>query len=96
MKISSFPGDIPQTPLFAAASKTAAVLRAAGHKAYFVGGAVRDLLLGRTPDDVDVTTSARPEQIQALFDKAIPIGAAFGIITVVVDDIPIEVATFRA
>ena len=89
MKISSFSGDIPQTPLFAAASKAAAVLRAAGHKAYFVGGAVRDLLLGRTPDDVDVTTSARPEQIQSLFDKAIPIGAAFGIITVFVDGIPI-------
>ncbi len=96
MKISSFSGDIPQTPLFAAASKAAAVLRAAGHKAYFVGGAVRDLLLGRTPDDIDVTTSARPEQIEALFEKAIPIGAAFGIITVVVDGIPIEVATFRA
>ena len=96
MKISSFPGDIPRTPVFAAAQKVAAVLRAAGHKAYFVGGAVRDLLLGRTPDDVDVTTSARPEAIEALFDKAIPIGAAFGIITVVVDGIPIEVATFRA
>ena len=96
MKISSFSGDIPRTPLFAAAEKAAAVLRAAGHKAYFVGGAVRDLLLGHAPDDVDVTTSARPEQIQALFEKAIPIGAAFGIITVVVDDIPIEVATFRA
>ena len=96
MKISSFPGDIPPTPNFAAAEKAAAVLRAAGHKAYFVGGAVRDLLLGRTPDDVDVTTSARPEAILSLFEKAIPIGAAFGIITVVVDGIPIEVATFRA
>jgi len=96
MKISSFPGDFPQTQLFAAAMKAAAVLRAAGHKAYFVGGAVRDLLLGRTPDDVDVTTSASPEQIQALFDKAIPLGAAFGIITAVVDGIPIEIATFRA
>ena len=96
MKISSFPGDIPRTPAFAAAEKTAAVLRAAGHKAFFVGGAVRDLLLGRTPDDVDVTTSARPEQIQALFGRTIPIGAAFGIITAVVDGIPVEVATFRA
>jgi poly(A) polymerase len=96
MKISSFPGDIPRTPAFLAAQKVAAALRAAGHKAYFVGGAVRDLLLGRTPDDVDVTTSARPEAIEALFDKAIPIGAAFGIITVVVDGIPVEVATFRA
>ena len=96
MKISSFSGDIPQTPVFAAAAKACAVLRAAGHKAYFVGGAVRDLLLGHTPDDVDVATSARPEQIESLFDRAIPIGAAFGIITAVVDDIPIEVATFRA
>ena len=96
MKISSFPGDIPRTPLFAAAEKTAAVLRAAGHKAYFVGGAVRDLLLGRAPDDVDVTTSARPEAVQALFDKAVPVGAAFGIITAVIDGIPVEIATFRA
>lgn len=96
MKISSFPGDIPQTPLFAAAEKAAAVLRAAGHKAYFVGGAVRDLLLGRTPDDVDITTSAPPGEIQALFGKSIPVGAAFGIITVIVDGIPLEVATFRA
>ena len=96
MKISSFPGDIPQTPIFAAAEKAAAMLRAAGHKAYFVGGAVRDLLLGRAPDDIDITTSARPEQIETLFDKAIPIGAAFGIITVVVDGVPLEVATFRA
>ena len=76
MKISSFPGDIPQTPLFAAAEKAAAVLRNAGHKAYFVGGSVRDLLLGRTPDDVDITTSARPEVIQSLFERSVPIGAA--------------------
>jgi len=96
MKISSFPGELPRTPLFAAAEKAAAVLRAAGHKAYFVGGAVRDLLLGRTPDDVDVTTSARPEEIETLFERAIPVGAAFGIITAVVDGIPIEIATFRA
>jgi len=96
MKISSFSGDIPQTPAFIAARKAAAVLRSAGHKAYFVGGAVRDLLLGRAPDDVDVTTSARPETIQALFGRAIPVGAAFGIITVVIDGVPIEVATFRA
>ena len=96
MKISSFPRDLPQTPAFAAAAKAAATLRQAGYKAYFVGGAVRDLLLGRDPDDVDVTTSARPEAIQALFEKTIPVGAAFGIITAVVDGIPIEIATFRA
>ena len=96
MKIFSFPGQLPRTPLFAAAEKAAAVLRNAGHKAYFVGGSVRDLLLGRTPDDVDITTSARPEVIQSLFERSVPIGAAFGIITVIVDDVPLEVATFRA
>ena len=96
MKISSFSGELPRTPLFLAAEKAAAVLRSAGHKAYFVGGAVRDLLLGRTPDDVDITTSARPDEIEALFERAIPVGAAFGIITAVVDGIPIEIATFRA
>ena len=96
MKISSFPGELPQTPIFAAAEKAVAVLHKAGYKAFFVGGAVRDLLLGRPPDDVDVATSARPGEIQALFDNAIPIGAAFGIITVVIDGIPVEVATFRA
>ena len=64
MKISSFSGELPQTPIFAAAEKAVAVLHKAGYKAYFVGGAVRDLLLGRTPDDVDVTTSARPEAVR--------------------------------
>ncbi|MBO7089702.1 MAG: CCA tRNA nucleotidyltransferase, partial [Lentisphaeria bacterium] len=96
MKIFSFPGQLPRTPLFAAAEKAAAVLRNAGHKAYFVGGSVRDLLLGRTPDDVDIATSARPETIHSLFERSIPVGAAFGIITVIVDDVPLEVATFRA
>lgn len=96
MKISSFPGELPQTPIFAAAEKAVTILHKAGYKAYFVGGAVRDLLLGRTPDDVDVTTSARPEAVQALFERAIPVGAAFGIVTAVIDGIPVEIATFRA
>ena len=96
MKNSSFPGAFPQTPIFKAAAKAAAVLQAAGHKAFFVGGAVRDLLLGRTPDDIDITTSARPGEIQSLFDKTVPVGAAFGIITAVIDGVPIEIATFRA
>ena len=96
MKNSSFPGAFPQTPIFKSAAKAAAVLQAAGHKAFFVGGAVRDLLLGRTPDDIDITTSARPGEIQSLFDKTVPVGAAFGIITAVIDGVPIEIATFRA
>jgi len=87
---------IPGTPMEKAAYAVVRRLQEAGHKAFFVGGAVRDLLLGRTPDDIDVTTSALPDRISALFDKAIPLGASFGIITVIMDEIPVEVATFRA
>ena len=77
-------------------------LRDAGHEAFFVGGCVRDLLLGRTPKDYDVVTSARPDTIEGLFPHSLPIGKAFGIITVVPDPeafpgaTPVEVATFRA
>ncbi len=70
-------------------------LRGAGHQAYLVGGAVRDLLLGRKPKDWDVTTDAEPERIQTLFEHTVPLGAAFGIITVIMDDGAYEVATFR-
>ena len=77
-------------------------LRNAGHEAFLVGGCVRDLLLSRTPKDWDVVTAARPDAIEALFPKSLPIGKAFGIITVVPDPgafpsaDPVEVATFRA
>lgn len=79
-----------------------ATLRGAGHEAWFVGGCVRDLLLGRTPKDYDVVTSARPDAIESLFKHSLPIGKAFGIITIVPDsalfpgEAPVEVATFRA
>jgi poly(A) polymerase len=77
-------------------------LRKAGHEAWLVGGCVRDLLLGRKPKDFDVVTSARPDAIESLFGHSLPIGKAFGIITVVPDagafpgGAPVEVATFRA
>ena len=48
-------------------------LQAAGHEAFWVGGCVRDFLLGRTPQDYDIATSARPSQIEALFDRTIPV-----------------------
>jgi tRNA nucleotidyltransferase/poly(A) polymerase len=74
-------------------------LREAGHEAYWAGGCVRDRLLGRTPKDYDVATSARPPQIRALFGqrRTLAIGAAFGVITVLgaKQAGPIEVATFR-
>ncbi len=76
-------------------------VRDAGHEAYLVGGGVRDLLLGRTPGDFDVATSARPEDVMRLFGSrfAIPTGLQHGTVTVVVGAPPgqrhVEVTTFR-
>ncbi len=70
-------------------------LRAEGHTAYFVGGCVRDTLLGRTPKDYDVATSARPEQITALFPDTVQVGASFGVVLVRHEHIAVEVATYR-
>jgi poly(A) polymerase len=74
-------------------------LRAAGFEAYWAGGCVRDQLLGRTPKDYDVATSATPEQIRTLFGRrrTLAIGAAFGVISVIGPKPAgmVEVATFR-
>lgn len=70
-------------------------LRAAGYTAYFVGGGVRDALLGRKPKDWDIATSACPEEIEALFPKTIPVGRAFGVVIVLTSRGHCEVATFR-
>jgi poly(A) polymerase len=79
-----------------AAAEIVARLRAAGHQAYFVGGCVRDLLLGRPPADFDVATSAPPDQVLALFEKTFAVGAHFGVVLVCTGEIVTEVATFRS
>ncbi len=66
-----------------------------GHKAYIVGGCVRDLLCGKIPHDYDITTSALPSETQALFEKTIATGIKHGTVTIMIDDTPIEVTTFR-
>ena len=71
-------------------------LKAAGHKAYFVGGCVRDQLLGKEPQDYDIATSARPEQIEALFPHTIPVGRKFGVVLVIEQGKQFQTATFRA
>ncbi|MBP7831105.1 MAG: CCA tRNA nucleotidyltransferase [Kiritimatiellae bacterium] len=71
------------------------ILRDAGFSAYWAGGCVRDRLMGRPAKDVDVATSARPEQVQGLFPKTLEIGKAFGVIQVLRDGLAFEVATFR-
>ena len=70
-------------------------LRAAGYEAYAVGGCVRDLVLGRTPNDWDITTSARPEETKRLFSRTIDTGIKHGTVTVMLDKEGFEVTTYR-
>jgi poly(A) polymerase len=70
-------------------------LRALGHEALLAGGSVRDRLLGREPKDYDIATSARPEQLQEIFEKTEGVGVAFGVVLVILDGAAYEVATFR-
>jgi poly(A) polymerase len=71
-------------------------LQAAGHEAYFVGGCVRDQLLGQEPQDYDIATSAVPEQIESIFPRTVPVGRQFGVVVVIEQGIPFQVAAFRA
>lgn len=66
-----------------------------GYEAFAVGGCVRDTLLGRTPGDWDITTSARPEQVKALFRRTIDTGIQHGTVTVMLDRTGYEVTTYR-
>lgn len=70
-------------------------LRDQGYESYLAGGCVRDMLLGKTPQDYDITTNARPEEIVKVFPKTVPVGAQFGVILVVAEGQPFEVASFR-
>ena len=70
-------------------------LQAAGYQAYVVGGAVRDLLLDRTPKDFDVATNATPEEIRRLFRRARIIGRRFQLVHVMFGEEVVEVSTFR-
>ncbi|MGL4407329.1 polynucleotide adenylyltransferase PcnB [Zoogloea sp.] len=79
-----------------AALKVCAVLQENNHKAYVVGGAVRDLIIGQPPKDFDVATSATPEEVRALFRRSRIIGRRFKIVHVMSGPETIEVSTFRA
>lgn len=74
-------------------------LNEAGHQAHLVGGAVRDALMGRTVKDLDISTSARPEAVMELFEEkgfaVHPTGIGHGTVTVLVEDEPFEITTWR-
>jgi poly(A) polymerase len=79
-----------------AANRTVEGLQKAGYRAFIVGGAVRDLMLGMRPKDFDVATDATPEQVQRIFRRARIIGRRFKIVHVMFGAETIEVSTFRA
>ncbi len=71
------------------------VLETAGYEAYAVGGCVRDSILGREPNDWDITTSAKPEETKSLFARTIDTGIKHGTVTVMLDKEGFEVTTYR-
>ena len=70
-------------------------LQAHGHEAYAVGGCVRDTVLGRVPDDWDITTSARPLEVKKLFNRTVDTGLVHGTVTVLLGEDGYEVTTYR-
>ncbi len=73
------------------------ILQNAGFDAYCVGGAVRDSIMGFTPDDWDITTGATPDKTRSLFKnyKTIDTGLQHGTVTVIISGKPLEITTFR-
>jgi len=81
----------------ALAISTLRSLRAFGHRAYLVGGCVRDRLLGMVPKDFDISTDAKPDEVLRLFPGSQPVGAHFGVVLRTRDPgVQVEVATFRS
>jgi len=86
----------PSQILRSAALDIAGRLQEAGFPAFWVGGCVRDFLLGREPGDYDISTAALPAQVERLFKRTIAVGRKFGVIVVVEKGCRFEIATFRA
>ena len=86
---------LEQHPHWPALRQVHDILHAKGYRALLAGGAVRDLLLNRLPQDLDLATDATPDQVEALFEKTIMVGRSFGVVRVIIEGVDIEVATFR-
>jgi poly(A) polymerase len=84
------------SPMEETARKICARLREHGHAAYFAGGCVRDLVRGFAPQDIDIATEARPEEVQEIFSRTYAVGAHFGVVVVLENKFQFEVATFRS
>jgi tRNA nucleotidyltransferase/poly(A) polymerase len=84
-----------QHPDFPAARQVCEKIQADKHTSWIAGGAVRDGLLGRQPKDIDIATSATPDEVEKMFDKTVPLGKRFGTIQVHWCNVQFEVTTFR-
>ena len=89
LKINNLP------PIFTVAFPVLKQLEQAGYEAYFVGGSIRDLILNRPIHDIDIATSAYPEEVKRLFPKTIDTGIKHGTVTVLNDGASYEITTFR-
>src|SRR3989338_8946621 len=78
------------------ATQIVKTIQKAGHKAYFAGGCVRDMLLKKEHKDYDIATSALPDEIEKLFGETYAVGKSFGVINVVESGYNFEIATFRS
>ncbi len=78
------------------AERIVRILKEAGFEAYYAGGCVRDMVMGHEPTDYDIATSALPDNIVKLFRRTVEVGAKFGVLLVIMEGIPFEVATFRS
>ena len=87
--------DIQSVPLFVSALPVLQTLKEAGHEAVFVGGSVRDLVLGKEISDVDIATSATPEEVKSLFSHTVDVGIEHGTVLVLHHHDSYEVTTFR-
>ena len=87
--------SIPTNPLSDGARAVVRRLTEKGFIALWTGGCVRDLIMGRTPKDFDITTSAVPDQVEHLFPGAVTVGKSFGVVRVRIHSLEYEVATFR-
>ncbi len=86
---------IERDSIYIQAAQIVATLQEAGYKAYFVGGCVRDLLLGCKPKDYDIATDAKPDEVQEIFSSARGVGKRFGVSVVPAETAEFEIAAFR-
>jgi len=91
--------DLPvlrESKPYSVAASVVRKLQENGFVAYFAGGSIRDALRGTAPKDIDIATSAKPDEVQKLFRRTVPVGLQFGVVRILEGDFEFEVATFRS